>query len=79
MYSFSENDAVYNLEKKHDLLLLSLWTSNPELSGNKKAPLIDSACFSNDQEVQILKAIAWPMVPLISGVLMFKHMFPKFR
>lgn len=31
------------------------------------------AFFFNDQEKQIFKVITWPIVPLTSGLLMFKH------
>lgn len=68
MHSLRENNAPS-----------SAWPFTPKSSGNGKSPPIDIGCSSEDQEIQIFKVTAWPIIALISGVLMFKHMFPDFR
>lgn len=55
---------MYGSEKKHGLPI----QSQVELERH----LLLIASFFNDQK-QIFKVIAWPMVPLNSGVLVFKH------
>lgn len=72
MRSLKENNAP-------SLAVPSARSSTPKSSANRKSPPVDIGCSSEDQEVRIFKAIAWPIVALISGVLVFKHMFPDFR
>lgn len=72
MHSLRENNAP-------SLAVPSAWSPTPKSSGKGRSPPVDIGCSSENQEVQIFKAIAWPIVALISGVLMFKHMFPDFR